>query len=268
MAPEKVEEKKDTKDKHNKHHENDESDEESAARDPGNLPGLEMAREAANIWGQLATANIDAYNALWAEMRQGKVSFKSLLSHSTGSIQRSVEDIGQLMRFPFVDTDRPDWAIFWYDLGLTNKAMVKEVSLGRRYPSTLELHRTDLQLLGQEANLDASHYSATLGPDGRTLVVQLEKISGNPKLGDYVGLVTAQGLRAPLAVVMVTLRNMGPLKAEDGNGAPRNQQRTARRKRPRGGAASTKAAAAAKAKKRRPAAKEATRTRRRGRPRP
>jgi hypothetical protein len=140
-------------------------------------------------------------------MRQGNVTLQSLLGHSAGAVQRYVEDLGQLARTPFLDTDRPDWAIFWYDLDVPSGNMQKRVTLGRRYPSTMELHCTDLQMLGQNAKIPAANYHAVLDNDGRTLTVQLDQVPSDPALGDYVGLVTAQGLPAPLAVVMVTVRN-------------------------------------------------------------
>ena len=176
---------------------------------PSNIPGVAAAREVVNIWAQMFTANLDSCNKLWAEVRQGEVSVQSLLGHTAGTIQRYVEDLAQLVRTPFFDTDRPDWAIFWYDLDAPSLNMIKRVTLGRRYPSTMELHCTDLQMLGQNAKIPAANYHAVLENDGRTLTVQLDQVPSipTPTVGDYVGLVTAQGLVAPLAVVMVTVRN-------------------------------------------------------------
>jgi hypothetical protein len=184
-------------------------DADSKTQPPSNIPGLAAAREVANIWGQMFTANLDTCNKLWAEARQGEVSFQSLLGHTAGAVQRYVEDLAQLARAPFSDTDRPDWAIFWYDLDAPSLNMIKRVTLGRRYPSTMELHGTDLQMLGQNAKIPAANYHAVLENDGRTLTVQLDQVPPTPipAVGDYVGLVTAQGLVAPLAVVMVTVRN-------------------------------------------------------------
>lgn len=183
---------------------------------PANLPGMGVARQAADVLGQLFVSNIDSCNELWTDLRKGEISLKSLLSHYAGSVQRTYEDIEQLIRAPFVDTDRPDWAIFWYDLGVTNRNRVQRLPLARRYPSTLELHQTELQMLGQDHKIDNSYYHATLEPDGRTLTVQLDKLPDNSRKGDYVGLVTAQSLAAPLAVVMVTV---GRAPAKEAGGA-------------------------------------------------
>jgi hypothetical protein len=183
------------------------NDDESNFQPPSNIPGLAFAREATNMWGQLFTSNVETCNKVWADVRQGNVTFKSLLGHYAGTVQRYIDDLGQLARAPFLDTDRPDWAIFWYDASVPSGNMLKRVTLGRRYPSTMELHCTDLQMLGQNAKIPAANYHAVLDDGGRTLNVQLDQVPRDSDLGDYVGLVTAQGLPAPLAVVMVTVRN-------------------------------------------------------------
>lgn len=182
---------------------------------PSNIPGLTTAREAVEVLGQLGRANLDSCNKAWREMRQGELTFNSLLGHYGGMVERYWQDLGRLVRAPLVDTDRPDWIIFWYDVNKYDPTkpdlnMVKSVTLGRRYPSTIQLHCTPLQMLGQNERIPTSNYAATLGDDGVTLTVLLRQIPPSSSLGDYVGLVTTQAQSTPLAVVMVTVEK-GPV---------------------------------------------------------
>jgi len=174
-------------------------------KDPPNLPGFKLGQSFVDVWGKLLGSNLDSCNSLWKEMKEGDVTLKSILKHYVGTVDRYWTDLGQLVRTPFVDTDRPDWAIFWWDLDSQRGPMFTTVTLGRRHPG-VELHQSALQKLGQDYKIGAEHYNAELVEEGGALTVTLKSIPENAEEGDYVGLVTAQALTAPLAVVMVTVR--------------------------------------------------------------
>ena len=177
------------------------------ANDPPNLPGMKLAQSFAEVRGKMFTSNLNSWNGLWKEMTAGDVTVKSVLKHYAGTVDRCWKDLGQLARTPFVDTDRPDWAIFWWDLGTSKGPMFRSVTLGRRHPGA-EMHQSDLQMLGRDAKIGAEHYDAVLDEAGGTLTVELKSIPKGAAVGDYVGLVTAPALTAPLAVVMVTVREL------------------------------------------------------------
>ncbi len=178
-----------------------------------NFPGLENARDLVASSSQAVLDSVDSLNDLWGQVTGRKARLADVM-YSAASAWESYYSLAMdFLRLPLGNRDggRPGWAIFQIRADENSPAPF-DVPLSRAYDvTTTTVHKTDIQRLGGDGVIiPAKGYDAKLVDKGRTLRVRLANVRQNdPKPGDYIGLVTVPSATAPLAVVMVTVREPG-----------------------------------------------------------
>ncbi len=171
-----------------------------------NFPGLASARNLVASSSQAVLATVDTLNDLWGRAIGGTARFTDLTAAAANLWQSYYGLAMDVWRAPQADDVRPGWAIFSVSPGQTAPAPY-DVQLSRAYdPESTPIHKSAIQRLGGTDVIGEDSYVAKLVNRGRTLRVRLTLDGLPPADGDYIGLVTVPAVTAPLAIVLVQVR--------------------------------------------------------------
>ncbi len=171
-----------------------------------NFPGLESARNLVASSSQAVLAAVDTLNDLWGRAIGGTARFTDVAAAAASLWQSYYVLAMDVWRAPLAEDARPGWAIFSVSPGQTSPAPY-DVQLSRAYDSqSTPIHKSTIQRVGGNDVITEGSYVAKLVNRGRTLRVRLTLDAPPPAEGDYIGLVTIPALTAPLAIVLVQVR--------------------------------------------------------------